>query len=181
MHVPYIFPQESGGRADVLWAAFLPSHPSSTLLLDNPAIPPQLTAPKYGLIALALHKSTSQHPPNHCIDSGSRAVDTAALPNSASVTAAEACTDAASVPPSFALVSALPHSVKELHRARHQFELQPDGETHVLLDAFHMGVGGDDSWSPSVHKQYLLPPSVFQFGVAFSPVPCQSQDNRVLR
>lgn len=179
MHVPYIFPQESGGRADVHWAAFLPSHPSSTPHLDNPATLPHITTPEYGLMALALHKGTSQHPPTPSIGSGSLAVETAAE-NSAGATAVQACTNAASVPPSFALVSALPHSVMELHRARHQFELQPDGNTHVLLDAFHMGVGGDDSWSPSVHKQFLLNPSVFQFGVAFTPVLCKSQDSKGL-
>ena len=29
----------------------------------------------------------------------------------------------------------------------------------VHLDHKHMGLGGDDSWSPCVHEQYLVPPT----------------------
>jgi len=37
-----------------------------------------------------------------------------------------------------------------LAAAKHEHELAPDGRHHVHLDAAHMGLGGDDSWSPSV-------------------------------
>jgi beta-galactosidase len=33
-----------------------------------------------------------------------------------------------------------------------------------------MGVGGDDSWSPSVHDQYLLPPGTYQLGLVMRAV-----------
>eukprot|EP00955_Chlamydomonas_euryale_P002246 24497-Chlamydomonas_euryale.AAC.1 len=33
-----------------------------------------------------------------------------------------------------------------------------------------MGVGGDDSWSPSVHAQYLVPPAAYGFSLALIPV-----------
>ena len=36
--------------------------------------------------------------------------------------------------------------------AKHDCELRPDAFTHLHLDAAHMGVGGDDSWSPSCHQ-----------------------------
>ena len=36
--------------------------------------------------------------------------------------------------------------------AKHDYELVPDAYTHLHLDHRHMGVGGDDSWSPSLHK-----------------------------
>jgi len=36
--------------------------------------------------------------------------------------------------------------------AKHDYELVPDKYTHLHLDHRHMGVGGDDSWSPSLHK-----------------------------
>lgn len=39
-----------------------------------------------------------------------------------------------------------------LMAAKHDYELRADNFTHLHLDHRHMGVGGDDSWSPSLHK-----------------------------
>ncbi|PUX63285.1 beta-galactosidase small subunit-related protein, partial [Cronobacter sakazakii] len=33
---------------------------------------------------------------------------------------------------------------------------QPEVGIWLTIDGFHMGVGGDDSWTPSVHPEYLL-------------------------
>ncbi|KAJ8598196.1 hypothetical protein CTAYLR_005521 [Chrysophaeum taylorii] len=48
----------------------------------------------------------------------------------------------------------------DLARARHQHELDPDprGGVYLSLDAKMMGVGGDDSWTASVHPPFLVPP-----------------------
>jgi len=40
----------------------------------------------------------------------------------------------------------------------------------VHLDHKHMGLGGDDSWSPCVHNQYLIPPVSYLFSVRLCPV-----------
>lgn len=40
--------------------------------------------------------------------------------------------------------------------AKHSNELIDQQQLYVRADAFHMGVGGDDSWSPSVHQEFLL-------------------------
>ena len=48
------------------------------------------------------------------------------------------------------------YSLEELDRCRHDSHLTKDGRVHVHLDAAHMGVGGDDSWSPSVHEEYWV-------------------------
>ena len=40
---------------------------------------------------------------------------------------------------------------------------------HVHLDVAHMGVGGDDSWSPSVHLPYLVPPQLYTFTLGLAP------------
>jgi beta-galactosidase len=72
-----------------------------------------------------------------------------------------------------ALFSALRHSWRELEAARHPHELPPlheGGPVHVHFDAAHMGVGGDDSWSPSTHERYLVPPREYAFGVALLPL-----------
>lgn len=48
----------------------------------------------------------------------------------------------------------------------------------IHLDHKHMGLGGDDSWSPCVHKQYLIPPVPYSFSVRLCPVtPATSGHN----
>ena len=46
-----------------------------------------------------------------------------------------------------------------LMAAKHDYELKADSHTHLHLDHRHMGVGGDDSWSPSLHRVRALRPS----------------------
>lgn len=48
------------------------------------------------------------------------------------------------------------YSQAALAAARHQHELVEDEGLYLHIDAEHMGVGGDDSWSPSVHPRYQL-------------------------
>ncbi len=48
------------------------------------------------------------------------------------------------------------YSAEQLTKAKHTNELVPSDKVFINIDTEHMGVGGDDSWSPSVHKAYLL-------------------------
>ena len=50
--------------------------------------------------------------------------------------------------------------------SRHDHEIRPDDLWHLHLDAAHIGSGGDDSWSPSVHKVGLLLVATAVFGTA---------------
>ncbi|RZR88364.1 hypothetical protein BHM03_00015942 [Ensete ventricosum] len=43
-------------------------------------------------------------------------------------------------------------------------------EWQVHLDHKHMGVGGDDSWSPSVHDEYLVHPVPCSFSIRLCPI-----------
>ncbi|MEJ2043087.1 MAG: beta-galactosidase [Reinekea sp.] len=52
--------------------------------------------------------------------------------------------------------------------ARHTSELVEDNCIYLRLDAEQMGVGGDDSWSPSVHKAYLLDKKRYSYCLTFS-------------
>lgn len=45
---------------------------------------------------------------------------------------------------------------QQLMNCSHVHLLQPEPGTWLQLDAQHMGVGGDDSWSPSVNEDFLL-------------------------
>lgn len=60
--------------------------------------------------------------------------------------------------------SALPYTQENLAAALHTHELKPSGFTELSLDGFHMGVGGDDSWSPRVHEAFRLLPGTYRYG-----------------
>ncbi|WP_442779842.1 beta-galactosidase [Enterobacter cancerogenus] len=47
-------------------------------------------------------------------------------------------------------------SQKQLRETTHQHLLRDEPGCWLSLDAFHMGVGGDDSWSPSVSPEFIL-------------------------
>ncbi len=52
---------------------------------------------------------------------------------------------------------------KQLTKTAHTNELNAEDGVYVYLDGFHMGVGGDDSWTPSVRPEYLLSQSNYQW------------------
>ncbi|KAG4977461.1 hypothetical protein AAZX31_13G179000 [Glycine max] len=109
LHVPYIVPGESSGRADVRWATFRNKDAFG------------IYASKYG-----------SSPPMQ--------------------------------------MSASYYSTSELDRATHNEELIEGDSIEIHLDHKHMGLGGDDSWSPCVHEQYLIPPVPYSFSVRLCPV-----------
>lgn len=51
--------------------------------------------------------------------------------------------------------------------ARHTCDLAESPVLYLNLDAEHMGVGGDDSWSPSVHKPFLLEAKHYRYKMNF--------------
>lgn len=63
-------------------------------------------------------------------------------------------------------VSAWPYSATDLATASHNYELPRRDIITVILDALHMGVGGDNSWGLPVHPEYRIPkakPQEFEF------------------
>jgi beta-galactosidase len=57
------------------------------------------------------------------------------------------------------------YNQRNLATAKHNNELVNDKQLYLQIDGFHMGVGGDDSWSPSVHKAFLLEKSDYHYQV----------------
>ncbi|WP_421188712.1 beta-galactosidase [Aeromonas sanarellii] len=55
------------------------------------------------------------------------------------------------------------YSQQQLALARHQTDLVAEGGVHLCLDGFHMGVGGDDSWSQSVWPEFWLLPGSYSW------------------
>ncbi|XP_010554482.1 PREDICTED: uncharacterized protein LOC104824194 [Tarenaya hassleriana] len=67
-------------------------------------------------------------------------------------------------------MSASYYTTAELDRATHHEELIKGEDIEVHLDHKHMGVGGDDSWTPCVHQKYLIPPVPYSFSMRLSPI-----------
>jgi beta-galactosidase len=65
------------------------------------------------------------------------------------------------------LFAASKYSQNQLAIAKHTNELAAKDVVHVFIDHLHMGVGGDDSWSPSTHKEYLLENKQYSYSFVF--------------
>jgi len=48
------------------------------------------------------------------------------------------------------------YSQAQLRETSHHHLLKEEAGCWLHLDGFHMGVGGDDSWSPSVSPEFIL-------------------------
>jgi beta-galactosidase/beta-glucuronidase len=48
-------------------------------------------------------------------------------------------------------------------QSRHLYQLQPDAMIWLQIDHQQMGVGGDDSWSPRTHPEFLLSGDSYRF------------------
>jgi beta-galactosidase len=71
-------------------------------------------------------------------------------------------------------INASYYSTSELDRATHDYELIRGDDIEVHLDHKHMGIGGDDSWTPSVHEKYMVPPLAYTFSFRFAPLTTSS-------
>jgi len=61
-----------------------------------------------------------------------------------------------------------PWSLEQLRRTTHRHLLRAEAGWWLHLDGYHMGVGGDDSWSPSVSNEYLLDAAHFHYQLVFA-------------
>ncbi|MEW7315207.1 beta-galactosidase [Buttiauxella gaviniae] len=59
-------------------------------------------------------------------------------------------------------------SQQQLRETSHRHLLTPEAGTWLNLDGFHMGVGGDDSWSPSVSPDYLLDKQHYHYALSWA-------------
>jgi beta-galactosidase len=56
----------------------------------------------------------------------------------------------------------------QLDAAKHTCDLSPRDCIFVYIDHAHMGVGGDDSWSPSTHKEFLLEKKRYSYSLTLN-------------
>ena len=151
MHVPYIVPSENGGRSDVSWIALHSQSVNPASIMGHDRPHPAMT-------------SISQE---GCVNSATAGL-LVSMPHY-----------------SVAQVSAQHHALEALCTASHTHELEEmadagDGSVHLHVDHLHMGIGGDDSWTPSVHPNFIIPPGN-EWNWSFTLAPTQSDcDVRVL-
>ncbi|HFT4858018.1 TPA: glycoside hydrolase family 2 TIM barrel-domain containing protein, partial [Klebsiella pneumoniae] len=62
--------------------------------------------------------------------------------------------------------SVQPWSTRQLMETDHWHKMQAEDGVWITLDGLHMGVGGDDSWPPSVLPQWLLSQTRWQYEVS---------------
>ncbi len=60
--------------------------------------------------------------------------------------------------------SAWPYTMETLEEATHSVGLTRNGNLILNIDYKQMGVGGDNSWGATTHKQYLLDEKSYNFG-----------------
>lgn len=145
MHVPYIVPSENGGRSDVSWIAF-----------HNQNVTPS---------SMRNHADRRHRAMVRALQGDIPMINTA---TTGLLVTMPHC--------SAAQVSAQHHALEALCAASHTHELEEmtgkgDGSVHLHVDHLHMGVGGDDSWTPSVHSQFMIPPgNLWSWSFTLAPV-----------
>lgn len=169
MPTQYIFPQENGGRADVRWFALHAGSLSSRggdgagSMEGMVVVATAASAWDGGLDAQGSLEAIHTQPRTAAVQVAHQQAEG----SSRSATAGVACQGAPAVH-----IAISPYSMECVHQAGHTYELQADtdGSMHVHVDAAHVGVGGDDSWSPSVHEAYLIRPAKYTLGLLLAPL-----------
>ena len=56
-----------------------------------------------------------------------------------------------------------PYSMENIEKARHTIDLKSDGSNTLYIDHQQMGLGGDDSWNPRTHPEFLLSKNLYEY------------------
>jgi len=145
MHENYIYPQEGGARAGVRWVRLSDSEGKKQIV----AFPGSTCAPCTWESAEEIFTGED----GEYVTLGSHHV----------------------AGRTFEAVNVSVHSLESIDAASHGKDLsRSQGRVFVHLDHRHMGVGGDDSWSPSVHDEYLIAPGRHEFSTVLmlGDAPC---------
>lgn len=59
--------------------------------------------------------------------------------------------------------SAHHYTLENLTQATHTYQIQNSGPVTVNIDQKLMGLGGDDSWNPRTHDEYLIHPNTYNY------------------
>jgi len=62
------------------------------------------------------------------------------------------------------------YSVENLTQAKHTYEVKENNIVYLNIDHKVMGLGGDDSWNPRTHEEYLLYPGIYKYCFQLYPI-----------
>ena len=67
-------------------------------------------------------------------------------------------------------VSVHHYSLENLTDAKHTYDIEDAGNITFNIDYKQMGVGGDDSWNPRIHEEFLLKDKYYRYGFTIRPI-----------
>lgn len=68
--------------------------------------------------------------------------------------------------------SALHYAIADLMSVEHVWELRPRPQVYLILDGWHMGVGGDTGWTQNVYPEYMIRPGNYRWRCDLRPRGC---------
>jgi beta-galactosidase len=146
MHVSYTVPGECGGRADVRWVRMM----RDAATADNGDNDDDDEGKGDGgvrnkSILFRYEQMDAVHAPDEVPLSGHSLIGRKQEPTTIRPAGSEG-----------AQISVSRFSRQELHRKKHDWELRTSNSIYLHIDTVHMGLGGDNSWTPGVHQQYQI-------------------------
>jgi len=75
-------------------------------------------------------------------------------------------------------LSAHHYSLDDLTKAAHTYEIVNRGPVTVNVDHLMMGLGGDDSWNPRTHEEFLIKPDTYNWAFILRFSSSLSSDER---
>ena len=87
---------------------------------------------------------------------------------------------ASGLPKNHLNVSAHQYDLRAFDQATHTYEVENTDQVTLNLDYAQAGLGGDDSWTPATHAEYLLDSSAYTYQVRIRPVDLNQSSPDVL-
>ncbi len=72
------------------------------------------------------------------------------------------------------------YDLKAFDQAKHTYEVKQTDQVTLNIDHIQMGLGGDDSWSPATHEEYLLLPKTYTYQIRIRPIDLSKTDPAAL-
>jgi beta-galactosidase len=73
-------------------------------------------------------------------------------------------------------MSAHHYTLENLTKALHTYDVVNKGDITLNIDLKQMGVGGDDSWNPRVHPEFLLREKSYSYSFSIRPIDLKEKN-----
>lgn len=72
------------------------------------------------------------------------------------------------------------YSLENLTQAKYPYELRPSDSITLNIDHKQLGLGGDNSWNPSTHKEFLVDQASYEFSFEMMPIDSERELSKLL-